>query len=506
MTSKCISGMGGVGQPVELGKHQGPLRIVAFSDYRVQKLDHLCNFIQSLRPRPDLILYAGDDVQRFHPTPQLNFFEELAGIATYGVCAVIGNDSPSEHTGPLIRGNKVWDVHCRPVILGPYAVIGLEGAPYNPKLIYPLAYREGSAAKHLRTAAKKVPGKILIVVSHAPPRKILDRAQRYGNRNIGSLALQKFVRGKRDVALVVSGHVHRCGGQCAHLGKAVVVNAASHDDYGEPGRVAIIELEGARVSTIQWELLYEVGAILGIGRSRTEMLKAAGIHSLADLSRAPVEFVAHTVKTSREQAELLTLRAKAILDRKAHSVGSLCVPGGQRAFLDIETDLGGKRIFLIGVYLENENKFHSFFAPTWAKEKEVLENFLTLVQSPRDLSLLSYSGSKFEERVLRARLSAYGLPVMITGTILDLFWPVSSSVALPVTNYKLKTLAAFFGYRYKHPEIGGFQVPSVYERFLQTRSPSLKKKLIQHNRDDVNALRLVLKGIQAISESEGTKC
>ncbi len=67
------------------------LKIVVFSDYRVQDISLLLNFMTGLRPSPNLILYAGDDVERFHSKSK-NFFEQLAATATHGLCAVIGND------------------------------------------------------------------------------------------------------------------------------------------------------------------------------------------------------------------------------------------------------------------------------------------------------------------------------------------------------------------------------------------------------------------------------
>ncbi len=79
------------------------LRIVAFSDYRVQDHSLLLEFIRTLQPTPNLILYAGDDVERFH-TGSRNFFEELAALSTHGLCAVVGNDAPPHSAdAPRIR-------------------------------------------------------------------------------------------------------------------------------------------------------------------------------------------------------------------------------------------------------------------------------------------------------------------------------------------------------------------------------------------------------------------
>src|SRR5207245_130879 len=44
-------------------------RVVAFSDYRVQDIDLLIDFIKKVNPPPDLLLYGGDDIDRFGRLP-----------------------------------------------------------------------------------------------------------------------------------------------------------------------------------------------------------------------------------------------------------------------------------------------------------------------------------------------------------------------------------------------------------------------------------------------------
>lgn len=233
--------------------HQKPLdsdtlRIVAFADYRVQDHSLLLEFVKALQPPPNLILYAGDDVERFHTESQ-NFFEELALLSTHGLCAVVGNDAPAESRDgriqllhevksarSYIRGTNVFDVHEMPVVIGDYAVIGNEGAPLDERFgaMGTISYPEKLIAAHLRLAAQSVKGKKLIVVSHAPPRGVLDTAIRFGERPIGSKAFYDFLKKHRDVSLVVCGHVHSCGAQAIKLNRCLVVNAASHDDFGAP--------------------------------------------------------------------------------------------------------------------------------------------------------------------------------------------------------------------------------------------------------------------------------
>jgi len=50
-------------------KHEGSLKILAFSDYRTQNLEEIIKFVKNLNEKPDLIVYAGDDLNRFAPMP-----------------------------------------------------------------------------------------------------------------------------------------------------------------------------------------------------------------------------------------------------------------------------------------------------------------------------------------------------------------------------------------------------------------------------------------------------
>src|ERR1700730_878263 len=115
-----------VDEPIAKPLDSKDLRLVAFSDYRVQDISLLLDFIKELEPAPNLILYAGDDVERFHTNSE-NLFERLAATSTHGLCAVLGNDPPEEDdesrkkdvyvlpdTRSLrryIRGANVYNVH-----------------------------------------------------------------------------------------------------------------------------------------------------------------------------------------------------------------------------------------------------------------------------------------------------------------------------------------------------------------------------------------------------------
>jgi hypothetical protein len=246
---------------VETRAHRGlSLHVLAFSDWRVQEIEDLLTYVAS-GPRPDVILYAGDDVERFRPDGR-NYFEELARLSVYGLCAVAGNDENPDSRG-LIAGKRVHPVHSCPLIIGPFAVVGLEGAPLfrdgrlnMGPLLYPLAFRWSLMQRWARRFSRKK----LIIVAHAPPHGVLDFAVRHARDHIGCRALREFLETSTGSVLCVCGHVHRCGGQLERIGGTVVVNVASHDRKGDAGKVAKISIKKGRIGDIQW---CEIGGTQG---------------------------------------------------------------------------------------------------------------------------------------------------------------------------------------------------------------------------------------------------
>jgi Icc-related predicted phosphoesterase len=187
----------------------------------------------------------GDEkyVYYYIPNPKqstVNVFEELALHTCYGVVAVAGNDDNATSRA-WIRGERVYDLHTTLVKIGPVLIVGLEGSTCgmgpNGK------YLESDVKLRLEFAQERVKkGEFILIVSHTPPRGILDRAMRFGEEAIGSLALRDFLEEEKRANLVVCGHVHRCGGLYEKLDGTTVVNVSSHDDPYSRANIAWITI------------------------------------------------------------------------------------------------------------------------------------------------------------------------------------------------------------------------------------------------------------------------
>ena len=238
------------------------LRIFAFSDYRIHDIGFILETLERMLEAPDLVVYAGDDTERFLPSTRFewrvssaaraceNLFEKMAKKARFGLAAVAGNDD--EPLSVRIHGEGVFDVYRKWIKLGAFLVVGLEGATLGPGS---LIRSEAEYAVRLELAKKLLEkGEKIIVVSHAPPFGALDFAKRFGEQHVGSRALRIFLENNPGiVSLVICGHVHREGGKRSEIGGSVVVNVASHD-FIEARRVAatILVSRGGRVERVNF--------------------------------------------------------------------------------------------------------------------------------------------------------------------------------------------------------------------------------------------------------------
>ena len=427
----------------------------------------------------------------YNPVETRNFFEELARKSTHGLCAVIGNDDYSSVSG-IIKGTAVFNVHESPAIFGGYAVVGMEGSPSSPEEpgIGVCLYTEDDVKKHLESFHDYVRGKKLIVVSHAPPRGVLDHAVRFGRRDIGSTSLRDFVQSDESVKLVVCGHVHRCGGMTSKLGHSLVVNAASHDNYGEPGRVAIVDIDRSGEMRVEWHLMYELSGIFGIGPRTLDKLYSVSITRLEDLLKMEISKVSAAVDIPVSVLERFAIHAKAMVTGKPLVLSRFQKPAGRMLYLDIETNLDQSLVWLVGVYSESRGLFKSFFAKDEDEEKKVLSDLVEFASREPEAAIGFYACTGFDRRVLESRLTANGLPTDLCGRMVDLCLPLRRAIAFPLKSYGIKSLAGYFDYEYSHPDLDGFGVALLYmNEYRNTHNQTLQAKMLEYNKDDVMFLK-----------------
>ena len=476
------------------------MRILAFSDWRIQKIDDIFKYVQSLDPQPDVILYAGDDVHRFEDG-DTNYFTDLAEYTVAKkVLGVVGNDDTTE-VKSILQGKNVVDLHEESFVRSEFGFMGLEGSTSGPAL---LSHTEPYVRAHLKKQYKKVRSKKLIIVSHTPPYDTLDVGLRFASQKdkthrIGSKSLRDFIQA-HDVRLVVCGHAHTQGGVSRNFDDTMIANVSSHDDRGALGNFALIDIDSEYNVHIRWSdtsSMADLDSLLrinGVGSARHEKFSLANIRTVSDLAKA-TNF--QKISTSTGIPEWFVARAhlgaKSFVEQRIISVaGPTAMPPVDAVFFDIETDLACKRIWLIGVL--HNGAFVQFFAENWHRERAILEDFLAFLQERRGSTLVTYSGNNFDRRVTQESLKRQGLDgsgLFSSLPHVDLLLAIKRNLVFPLQSYGLKPLGEYLGYRFKHADLDGLAVASEYESHISTKR-EIDARVFAYNEDDVCAMRHIV--------------
>jgi Icc-related predicted phosphoesterase/uncharacterized protein YprB with RNaseH-like and TPR domain len=508
------------------------LRMLLLSDCHNQPLPEILDRIRQFPNPIDAILYGGDGLYRFNDG-STNYLDALADESNLGLFVVAGNDDPSGKES-YIEGDKVYDVHDRPVVMGDFAIVGQEGTENRNDRVTPgvITYEKDQIERRLRRVLEKVENRNIVLLSHTPPDGILDRAIRFGDTertfgkheqdgytssNVGSKAVASVLDDYESIRVVVCGHVHKMGGRIEEIGAGQhAVNVASHDKATSDLKIGRVVLaEGGRVKRCTGELrrqafqrneINTLRSIPGIGRSTAKKLIDLGIENIEELSNASIEVLKEEIPHTSRSWETLLGRAEARQTGTPQFLKTPNFPAPPRVYLDIETDLNPKSlVWLIGLYNDQADEIEYFFAETPEQEKEMLGNFLSYLKQHSDASLFHYSTTRFDERILKTRLQANKLPIpeQIEESV-DVGAELEKCVAMPTTSNTLTSVAGEFGYNFTYPSMNGRDVATTYLNCLENNQ-AVPERLFEYNRDDVLAVKQIVDWMErAAEESEDT--
>ena len=160
-------------------------------------------------------------------------------------------------------------------------------------------------------------------------------------------------------------------------------------------------------------------------------------------------------------------------------------------FLDIET-LGLNRnkdmIYLVGLLYFNKAdnlwNLDQYFSESIEDEKSMLIELAKEIESFH--TIITYNGNSFDLPYLNKRFHIYNINFNFSKThSLDLYAIVRKNKQyLNLENYKLKTLERYIGV-YREDIYSGRDCIDFYKNYITTKDLDLKKKILQHNYDDL---------------------
>ena len=506
------------------------MKLLAFSDWRIQNIEKLIEYVRGLSERPDFIIYAGDDIGRFNRIPEKelsglfkneytdnfpdkNYFEELAKYSKHGLLAVAGNDDHPFIVN-AICGKNVFNIYKKPFVFDDYVFIGIEGSVKSPGV---LLHSEKEILNTLDTALKENTNKKIIIVSHTPPHEILDIGIRFGINHIGSISLRKFIdKNFKRIKIVFCGHAHSQGGKEAIHKGVTIINCASHDNEGEPGKICLINLS-EDIET-KWDLIYEWGIVQKevhelmkvplIGYTRATALFDMGIKDIEQLAKMEIKPETSTYPCFLGCAfDLIKNYAKAIALDKPIVIGRhpFFDDKNNIYFFDAEYDPVGTKngpygIFLLGIMNKN-GQTKQFFLDRPKDEKQMLNKFRSwlIIENP---VLVAYSSTSADKPQLVSAFKRFGISTSeLEKSFFDLYYACINTqrqtkqfIFLPMTgSMSVKGVSILLGYNEpKNMKItDGLQALIKYNQFLEKRHNKTKKELLAYNKVDLERTRFV---------------
>jgi predicted RecB family nuclease len=205
----------------------------------------------------------------------------------------------------------------------------------------------------------------------------------------------------------------------------------------------------------------------------------------------------------------LQARARLLIDPHARPFLTEPLPplsGDPELFFDIETDPLRGRCYLHGIVVREgrqsrTERFVAFFADevTDEAERAAFAEAIAFFRAHAPALLVHYS--PYERTEYRRLQRKY--PEVCTGEEIEALFASGRAFDLyhdgvkrrsewPTHDYSIKTLAKFLGFRWRDADPSGAASIEWFHRWVETRDPAVRQRLLAYNEDDCRAMRVVL--------------
>ena len=203
-------------------------------------------------PDGDLLVHAGDLTKGGSVNEIAEQFRQLNRMPHEDIIVVAGNHDRALQSKPELVGlyrrryPRVQYLNGESAVIAGIKVWGSPWTPWFQDWAFNFAQGpqgEREAEKHYAT----VPSDTQLLITHGPPRGILDRLDSHGSdpgAHVGSLALRERVRSLPQLRAHIFGHIHSAHGT-SRGGDVLFINAAICDELYQPTQLPIVIEWGA---------------------------------------------------------------------------------------------------------------------------------------------------------------------------------------------------------------------------------------------------------------------
>jgi predicted RecB family nuclease len=250
--------------------------------------------------------------------------------------------------------------------------------------------------------------------------------------------------------------------------------------------------------------------LFGMGRGRAVAFEKVGVFSLEDLeARDPQTLTDELrdvgVSASPDRLAELRFHAQSYREGRAILFNPPPTLGGSFIALDLEYDAFAPLIWLIGLYLIDDDRCEhvALWADDAAAEQANLERLGELLDARPGQPVVTWAGASADLPQLRNACKRFGLSDLLDGLEerhVDLYASARHGLRLPIPELALGDVSAFFGVVKSSSINDGREAQMLFTRYLSRYSHRMRRRirneLIAYNLDDLEALVETLWAIQ----------
>jgi uncharacterized protein len=234
-----------------------------------------------------------------------------------------------------------------------------------------------------------------------------------------------------------------------------------------------------------------------VWRQEVYRLQQAGVKTISQLALASVTDLERLVPdVSPIRLEIMRDQAVALKENRHIIRQRVELPEARtELYFDIESDPLRDFDYLFGVLevTAGEEHYHSFFAASPEKEKEMWLEFVTFIERHLDSPIYHYGW--FEQEVVHRFMSKYGISALgkeaIERNMIDLLELLRPAVVFPLSFYSLKDIASYLGFAWRSEDASGANSVLWFEQWLKKKSQKVMQKILEYNEDDVRATHVL---------------
>jgi hypothetical protein len=241
----------------------------------------------------------------------------------------------------------------------------------------------------------------------------------------------------------------------------------------------------------------ELKLLYGVGPSIESSLRDSGIETLTDLCDHPRwgDQASRLITTLNSNDARIIQKMINRWFPVSHPLGCRLISlinKGKLIFFDLESlGLFGRPVVLLGLaHITNEGLEVTQYLP-----RDIMEELPALMEVGNQLegepALVTYNGKSFDTNFIEERWAYYGLNFDFEPIHFDLLHPARRKFRGSLPDVRLETVEQHYGLN-REIDLPGALVPDFYNTFLETRNIGPLIPIIEHNKQDLVTLGMLL--------------